>query len=244
MTIALQQKNEIVSFSNEQKALIKNYLCKEITDIELTFFINVCQKTGLDPMMKQIYAVKRSGQMTIQTAIDGYRLIAERTGRYSPGKESTYTYKDDKLVSATSYVKKQTRDGTWHEVSVCAHFDEYKPRYQNQIWSNMPHVMLAKCAEALALRKAFPNELSGVYTSEEMAQSQTTISDEQAHELQELLDKCSADNQEKMNTYLHGKNINSFYQLPIECYANIKKSLISKSNEYQDFLLSQIGKEA
>jgi len=243
MTLAVHKNNEVMSFSHEQNELIKKQLCKNINDDELHLFAAVCKKTGLDPFMKQIYAVKRGDQMTIQTSIDGYRLIAERTGRYCPGRESTHQYKGDRLVSSTSYVKKQTKDGTWHEVSVTAYFDEYKPNYKSQFWDTKPHVMLVKCAESLALRKAFPNELSGLYTSEEMDQAQNThvkapiiVSDHQAVELQGLLDKCSSENQEKMNSYLQSKGINSFYQLPIECYETIKKRLTSKSEEYQSIL--------
>jgi mRNA-degrading endonuclease RelE of RelBE toxin-antitoxin system len=89
MTVALHKKqsNEIAAFSPDQRELIKKQLCKNINDDELEFFAAVCKKTGLDPFMKQIYAVKRGDQMTIQTSIDGYRLIAERTGRYCPGRE-------------------------------------------------------------------------------------------------------------------------------------------------------------
>lgn len=250
MTIAIHKnQKEIAMFSPEQNELIKKQLCKNITDDELHFFAAVCKKTGLDPFMKQIYAVKRGDQMTIQTSIDGYRLIAERTGRYAPGRESTHVYRNDKLFSSTSYVKKQTKDGTWHEVSVTCLFDEYKPNYKSQFWDTKPTVMLDKCAESLALRKAFPNELSGLYTTEEMDQAQNTqvkppmiISEEQAQELQSLLDNCSSENQEKMNAYLQGKGINSFYQLPLECYAAIKKSLKTKSDEHQSFLMDQMGK--
>jgi phage recombination protein Bet len=256
MSIHKNQKNEVSMFSPEQNELIKKQLCKNISDDELHFFAAVCKKTGLDPFMKQIYAVKRGDAMTIQTSIDGYRLIAERTGRYAPGRESTHVYKGDRLFSSTSYVKKQTKDGTWHEVSVTCLFDEYKPNYKSQFWDTKPTVMLDKCAESLALRKAFPNELSGLYTSEEMDQAQnsqvksptivsetqaeelqvkspTIVSETQAEELQELLDKCPSEDQDKMNAYLQGKGINSFYMLPLECYDPIKKRLLAKVSELE-----------
>lgn len=242
MTVTLSQKNEIAQFNPEQVALIKNYLCKGINDDELKLFQAVCKKTGLDPFMKQIYAVKRKDQMTIQTSIDGYRLIAERTGRYCPGRESTYVYEGEKLVCATSYVKKQTADGTWHEVAASAYFDEYKPAYSNQFWESKKHIMLAKCAESLALRKAFPNELSGLYSEEEMHQAsnnliESPISDEHYVELSDLLDKCSPEYQERFNKWLvERKKINSISMLPESCYESVKKGLVEKVEEYRKSL--------
>jgi len=241
MTVAVQQKQELAFFNPDQASLIKNYLCKGINDEELKLFHAVCKKTGLDPFMKQIYAVKRKGkdgeQMTIQTSIDGYRLIAERTGRYCPGRESTYTYEDGKVVCATSYVKKQTADGTWHEVAASAYYSEYAPAYTNNFWSSKPHIMLAKCAESLALRKAFPNELSGLYSDDEMQQASNNlaeqpISTEQADELMITLNKCTPEYQVKFTSWLvERKNIKSLYLLPISCYENIKTRLTAKAQE-------------
>ena len=178
-------KDSAFEFNEDKKQLLKNTICKGATDDELELFIHACKRNGLDPFMKQIYSVKRPERqkdgtykdvMTIQTGIDGFRLIAERTGRYSPGREPTYSYdKDGKLLSSTAYIKKQTRDGTWHEVSATAFYSEYcqttREGKPTRFWANMPHGQLAKCAEALALRKAFPAELSGVYSKEEMDQA-------------------------------------------------------------------------
>lgn len=236
MSVAVQQKSEIINFNQEQINLIKNYLCKGITDDELRLFTAVCNKTGLDPFMKQIYAVKRKDQMTIQTSIDGYRLIAERTGRYAPGKESSFQYnKDGKLISATSYVKKQTADGTWHEIGATAFFDEYKPTYSNQFWDSKQHIMLAKCAEALALRKAFPNELSGLYSDEEMAQADVPIkpirieiSADETLKFEELLSKCSQQIQDLIWDYIKNQvKVDDIHFLPKKQY-NI---LIKRMNE-------------
>ena len=166
--------NEIVKKDDldSKKYLIKRTICKDSTDDELELFLHSCKKTGLDPLMKQIHAVKRGGVMTIQTGIDGLRLIADRTGRYSPGRQTSFEYGENKaVVSATAYIKKMTPDGTWHEISATAYMSEYKPSSKSPFWESKPHVMLGKCAEAIALRKAFPAEMSGVYADDEMAQA-------------------------------------------------------------------------
>ena len=181
-TVALSQF-ETDEFESK-KDLLKRTICKGATDDEFELFVHACKRTGLDPFMKQVYAVKRwdsnlkRESMTIQTGIDGYRLIAERTGRYAPGKEPSYTYDSNKnLESATAYVKKMTKDGTWHEVAATAFYDEYCQRTKENkpigMWQKMARNQLAKCAESLALRKAFPAEMSGLYTDEEMEQSQS-----------------------------------------------------------------------
>jgi phage recombination protein Bet len=181
MSLSLHQGKVVsMDFTEDKIQLLKNTVCKGADNNELQLFLHVCSRTGLDPFRNQIYAIKRNtkdgARMTIQTGIDGFRLIAERTERYSPGKEPTYEYdQQGKLISATSYIKKQTADGTWHDVAGKAYWEEYAQVYNgkpSQFWAKMPHVMLAKCAEAIALRKAFPGDFSGIYTTEEMAQAE------------------------------------------------------------------------
>jgi len=204
-----KEKNLILtSLPPEKIELLKKTICKGASDDQFNLFLHACNRCGLDPFMKQIYAVLRknkdgSMQMTIQTSIDGYRLIAERTGKYAPGREPHYVYNENKeIVSATSYLKKQTADGTWHEISASAYYEEYVQKFKNyntqkdepsNFWAKMPHLMLAKCAEALALRKAFPAELSGVYTEDEMSQADIVtiecISSEEVEFITNLLDQ-------------------------------------------------------
>jgi len=179
-------------FTYKQKEILKNSICKGISDEEFEVFLMACIKTQLDPFMRQIYAMPRKSKgadgqwktsMTIQTGIDGYRLIAERTERYAPGAEPTYVYDENgRLVSSTAYIKKQTADRTWHTVSASAYLEEYVQTFVDKqtgqkrptgMWATMPRTMLAKCAEAQALRKAFPAEMSGIYTKEEMEQADT-----------------------------------------------------------------------
>lgn len=185
--------NEIVSagthsvshlneFTREKLELLKATICRGSSDDEFQLFVHTCKRTGLDPFMRQIYAVKRwdSGlkreAMAIQIGIDGFRAIADKSGRYAPGRETVYQYdKNGELFSATAFVKKQTADGTWHEVSATAFWAEYvaktKDGQPTHMWREKRHIMLGKCAESLCLRKAFPNELSGLYTTEEMEQA-------------------------------------------------------------------------
>jgi len=169
-------------FSRAQIDLIKRQVARGCSDDELQLFLYQCARTGLDPLSRQIYALERREKvgdewvkrMSIQTGIDGLRLIAERTGRYAPGAETTFEYapKGGALRKATAYVKKLTHDGTWHTVSASAFWEEYVATTRDgaptRIWKEKPHVMLGKCAESLALRKAFPAEMSGLYTAEEM----------------------------------------------------------------------------
>lgn len=187
-TQALTVRNE-VEYTQEQIDLIKRTFAQGATNDEFQLFMMTAQRMGLRPEARQIHMVKRPSydpatrgyidKMTIQTGIDGYRLIADRTGQYAPGREPSYIYDPQGcLFSATAYVKKFVR-GEWHEVAATAHYDEYVQRKRDgnatQMWEVKPHIMLSKCAEALALRRAFPAELSGVYTDEEMAQADNPV---------------------------------------------------------------------
>ena len=166
--------NIVTTFNPSQLDLIKNQIAKGCTDGEIEYFIGVCQRTGLDPFQRQIYAIRRKDnkveKMTIQTGIDGYRLIADRTGRYA-GSDDPIHHCDaaGNLTRSTVTVWKIV-SGVRCSFTASALFDEYVQQF-SPMWTKMKFTMLAKCAEALALRKAFPADLSGLYTTEEMMQS-------------------------------------------------------------------------
>lgn len=168
MSELVHNEHEVTQFTPDQERIIKQTIAPGLADDELQIFLHNCIRTKLDPIAKQIYAIKRNGRMCIQTGIDGFRLIAERTGKYAPGRDTEFIYNDGNLLGAKVYVKKMTPDGTWHDISAVALLSEY--RGNTPIWSTMPHVMIEKCAEARALRRAFPADLSGIYSAEEMDQ--------------------------------------------------------------------------
>jgi phage recombination protein Bet len=254
MSVITQNLNGYsLSTDKEKLKLLKDTYCRGATDPEFMLFVHACERTQLDPFMRQIHAVKRwdntlkRESMTIQTGIDGYRLIAERTGCYSPGREPSYTYDaNGNLESATAYVKKMTKDGTWHEVAATAFFEEYCQRNKENrpiaMWQKMARNQLAKCAEALCLRKAFPAELSGIYTREEMEQAavvepivadrpqvEECINDDEVKYLESLLNQCD-------DTYV--QNVQNYYQK--EAKINDWKEL--QKNQYVK-LLNNITKK-
>jgi phage recombination protein Bet len=157
--------------------LIKNQLLASKkstpTNEELMYFMTVCNQSGLNPMRNEIYGIYRGGKLTIQSSIDGLRAVAERSGKYAGSDEPVFKNDENgSLMSATVTVKKvldgivipTTRTALWQEY--------YSNSSSNPIVKKMPTVMLAKCAEAQALRAAFPNT-GQIYTEEEMIQAET-----------------------------------------------------------------------
>jgi phage recombination protein Bet len=165
----------ITTWTPDQVQLISSTIAPGCTNDELRLFAYACQRTGLDPFSKQIYAIKRGGKMTIQAGIDGLRAIAERTGQLD-GSQTEWCgeegdWRDVWLAAKPPAAAKTTiwRKGSQHPFVGVARFADYNGG--QGLWSKMPAAMIAKCSEALALRKAFPADMSGVYTTDEMDQA-------------------------------------------------------------------------
>lgn len=180
--------------------LIKRTIAKGATDDELMMFLNVCKGLGLSPFIRHVHFVKRWDSKTgteigaVQVGIDGFRSIAESTGAYAgnsdpvfgkvvtkkckttkkdynSGKEVTTESEYEAPEFATVTVRKVVQ-GQPYDFTATARWDEFYPGdKQGFMWRTKPHIMLGKCAEGQALRKAFPKVLSGVYTPEELEQA-------------------------------------------------------------------------
>lgn len=177
---AQEARGELVRatrYSNEEIKLITETVAKGASLTELKLFLYQATRTGLDPLARQIYCVKRwnsklnRDEMAIQTGIDGYRVIADRTGLYAGNDDYEFDDPTNRPKWAKSTIYKIV-GGIRCPFTATARWEQYFPGdKQGFMWQKMPHLMLGKCAEALALRKAFPADLSGVYTHEEMEQA-------------------------------------------------------------------------
>lgn len=179
--------NAIAIAEGKQLDLIRRTVAKDCDPAEFDQFIHICKAVRLDPLRRQIYAFvfsKNNPQfrrMSIVTGIDGYRAIAERTGNYRPDDLPPRIEYDPALrgpknplgiIRAEVTVYKFSH-GNWHRVVAEAYWDEYAPIKGEALddkkdnWRKMARVMISKCAEAQALRKAWPDDFAGLDVEEE-----------------------------------------------------------------------------
>lgn len=186
--VPAQQQEVSVIVTEEQKELVKRTVAPDATDSELQLYFYDCSRRGVHPLDRLLHYTKRNGKYTPITSIDLLRMRADATGQHLGTDEPIYQgvkgspdfaalVRVHKLVAG----QKATFTGT-------ARWSEYFPgEAQGFMWKKMPHLMLGKCAEALALRKAFPAQLHGLYVQEEMDQAEvkpaTTAPLQQAAEI-------------------------------------------------------------
>lgn len=176
-----------VQLSDSQLSLLKNTVAAGCDNNQFDLFTAVCANTGLDPFARQIFPVLRKNRrenrtdMTIQVGIDGLRLIAQRTGEYegqgplewcgNDGKWVDIWLKSEPPAAARASVY---RAGFREPLVRTVLYKSYCQSYDGKptgLWKTMGEHMLAKCAEAAAIRAAFPQETSGIYTRDEMMQA-------------------------------------------------------------------------
>lgn len=193
MSSELTITQDQTDWTSQQVAALKQLgVSNDVTQADLAIFLTQSKRTGLDPFSRQIYMIGRKQKtpngyetkQTIQVGIDGLRAIAHRVAQQC---HEVFSMSDTLWADKT---------GTWHDVwlspeppaaakvsvkrgggvfSAVAIFKEYAPIYNGKpsgVWATKPALMIAKCAEALALRKAFPSDMSGIYTDDEMEKAE------------------------------------------------------------------------
>jgi phage recombination protein Bet len=165
----------------DQSALLRRTLTVQLSDDEHALFLRACERSRLDPFARQIYFLREHGKLTIQATIDGLRLSAERTGKYTGqlgpewcGEDGVWldiwTSDQPPTGARVGILRSDFPEPVWGK----ALYDEFvvlEHGEPTRFWDRMATNQLAKCAEALGFRKAFPHEFSGLYTPEEVAQA-------------------------------------------------------------------------
>jgi len=171
---------------NEQQVKLWSELyCKEASPAEIKLFLNLCDKTGMSPEARQIYMIDRWDsklKRTVKTpmfSIEAFRLIAERSHKYA-GQVGAWWCGDDGVWkdvwlsdkppagAKVGVLRADFKEPLYAVATYRSYCQTKQDGTPQQNWGKMPDVMLAKCAESLALRKAFSQDLSGLYTIEEM----------------------------------------------------------------------------
>ena len=195
MSSELTITQDQTDWTAQQVAALKTLgVSNDVTQADLAIFLTQSKCTGLDPFSRQIYMIGRRQKIgntdqyeikqTIQVGIDGLRAIAHRVAQQC---HEVFSMSDTLWAD---------NNGVWHDVwlaptppaaakvsvkrgggvfSAVAIFKEYAPIYKGKLsgmWASKPALMIAKCAEALALRKAFPSDMSGIYTDDEMEKAE------------------------------------------------------------------------
>lgn len=185
MSTALSVINSKTVLSPEDLEILRNTKFRTFTPAEIAYCAKVVGQLSLSPFLNQIHFTKRKNKdgtysIVTQIGIDGFRLTAQRAGGYAGSDEAVFEYDDkdnrkEQPLKATVTVYKIVQ-GVRCAFTASARWDEYYPGSgpNSFMWEKMPHNQLAKCAEALALRKAFPAELSSIYAEEEMHQADRT----------------------------------------------------------------------
>jgi len=174
-----------LEFTEEQRRIIRDSYANGANDAEFAILMEIARARRLNPLLRQIHFVHRwdgeKGRQvwSAQVSIDGLRAIAERTGLYAGQDEPEFVENPDGTLKLCK-VRVWRRDWPRPAVGI-AYWNEYVQSIRDRqtgkarpvaLWGRMPRTMLAKCAEALALRRAFPEDMGGLYTPDEMGQAQ------------------------------------------------------------------------
>lgn len=171
-TAITRREDNSILVTEQQLELIKRTVAQNATNAELELFLYDCRRRGTHPLDKLIHFTKRGGKYTPITSIDYMRSRAAESGEYAGSEDAIFNGDPMSAGFTATVTVYRLVQGKRCPFTATARWSEYCPASgQDMMWRKMPHTMLAKCAEGLALRKGFPQQLQGLYIREEMEQA-------------------------------------------------------------------------
>ena len=160
------ETKELITIDYADKGVIntlKQTVAIGATDAEFAMFTQFCQSTGLNPFKKEVWFIKVQNKVQMMTGINGFLAIANNHPQYDGLEIDVEVDQNGNPLKAICKVFRKDRSRPSIGIALMKEFKKGSP-----IWNQMPSVMLTKVAKSIALREAFPQELNGLYTAEEM----------------------------------------------------------------------------
>ena len=149
----------------KEEALIKATCAPKCNDEEFGLMMYLARTYGLDPLARQIWAVKYQDNQPARIFVgrDGYLVYANRNPQYDGMETKIEGSGDERTATSTVWRKDHA-----HPTTVSVSMKEYNKKQGN--WLTMPDTMLKKVSQSQALRMAF--DITGVYAPEEFAEQE------------------------------------------------------------------------
>lgn len=184
--------NDQVSVWTDEKKLIeiKDLLAPKLTANEFALLVNMGKATGLNPFLREIWAVKYDDKSPAQVFIgrDGYRKVAQSNPDYdyhvvdSVYEKDSFSRESDEVKHAYSLNDRGALVGAYCTVKrknaskpcfVFVKLNEYSTG--KALWATKPETMIKKVAEAQGLRMAFQSLFAGTYDESENWKEKSTV---------------------------------------------------------------------
>jgi phage recombination protein Bet len=178
----VNQNTPIAQLINTYLDTVKTSKGTTPSDSDKMNFITFCLANQINPIKKQAYLMgydsKNGPSFSTIVSISGYTAIAMQTGLCAGIDQPRFTYNGNQLDSCSITVYRLVKGEKCGFSGTAYYSERVGKKYDGSLtepWAKQPKTMLEKCAKAAALRNAFPDQLSGVYTEDEMPKADVEV---------------------------------------------------------------------
>jgi phage recombination protein Bet len=173
----MSEEKQIVKYETDYgivkltPTVIRNLICKNASDKEIKQFITLCAMQKLNPFLREAYLIKYSDTEPASMVV-GYEVFLKRAFKnqyYQGYKSGILDWDDEKKRRAFCEVFLK---GYVTPIRVEVYWEEYAGKKKDgtltKFWAKQGRTQLEKVAISQALRRAFPLDLGGLYTADEI----------------------------------------------------------------------------